>query len=160
MGVGEKLRNMGKNGFRQPTKKELKKAKDKAQKKQQEKAEAFIKEYKELCAKHGLEVDVTGFKEVQPRLYTPALGLKPYESQPAEGEVTEWFKALAENLETRSKCKHVPADEGMKCKKCGLDDEAWHESGTGVTEQYRKEVKKQIAESKKRSDDKKKEYGK
>ena len=134
-------------GFRKANKKLLREAEAVVKEDFINRGEAFMADYRELCKKHGMEIKA----EMQPvegmprNIAKAGLMLDEYvEKKPKQ--IKPWSEAAAENLETRKKCEHKLNAEGNVCEKCGAAPQNWHESGTGVTEQYEQESLERIKE--------------
>jgi len=82
-----------KNGFRNPKKPNRK------QVEAQEKSTAFIKEYEQLCIKHGLQLDAR--IEVTPNGVMPKIQILPFQPKQKEFETKDWDECKKENEETR-----------------------------------------------------------
>lgn len=95
-----------------------------------ERAEAFVAEFKKISEK--FELDFAAELQFTPNGIKPILRLVDKRMP----EMKPWSEAKRENLATVSACKHKENDTGICCRICMLDKKNWHESGTGVTEDY------------------------
>lgn len=131
----DKIKNFaGMKGFRKPKKL------NNAQLERQQQAQAFGDEYKELCAKHKLQLRPI-IKHEPDGSTVPEMVLTEYEAP----QLKSWADATAENLEVQKKCRHLN-ENGENCKTCGVRLADQHESGTGVTEDFIEVKLKKIAD--------------
>lgn len=85
-----------------------------------ENAQNFLKEYRVLVDKYGMD-------------FRAKLELEPV---PKEPEIKPWSESLQENLDVRTACKHEDSEGNGVCTKCRLGNTIWGEDGTGATEEY------------------------
>ena len=136
-----------KKGFRQEKKL------TKAQQERQAEAQAFIDDYKAVCAKHKLQL-IPIIKREPNGAQFPDMAVDRYEPP----QLKDWGQAMKDNLEVQKVCKHVN-ENGENCKTCGVRIADQDPSGTGVTEDFIKVKEQKIAdyEAKKADHDKEEE---
>lgn len=119
---------MGGKGFRQPKKLTNK------QRAEREAGQAFLADYRDVCDRHGKKLDIVWDfdKENGPRALLAIVNHTPA----TRPQIKNWSKAMRENLEVRSNCKHREGEHNA-CADCALPKVHWHESGTGVTDEYK-----------------------
>lgn len=113
-----------------------------AQEERKQQAEAFSAEYKELCAKHKLQLRAV-IRHEEDGSTIPDMVLTNYEPP----QLKNWSEAQQENLNIQKTCKHFNSN-GENCQKCGVRLADQHESGTGVTEDFIKVKEQKIADAK------------
>lgn len=161
------LANSTKPGFRKANKKALQEAETIVREDFKNRGEAFMEDYRELCKKHGMEIQA----EMQPvegmpkNIAKAGLMLNEYVEQ-KQPQMKPWSEAMAENLDLRASTKHILNAEGDKCEVSGLpvfveidgkSVRAWGENDYGVSEEYRTYMIDKIEEQKKKEAEEAKE---
>lgn len=143
-------------GFRKANKKLLREAEEVVKNDRKDRANAFLEEYKEVCKKHGIEIKAQIEPAQIPGLVKAGLYLDEYvEKKPPQTK--KWSEAMGENLDNRKKCQHKEHDEGNICEKCGLALQNWHESGTGVVQEYEDRIIAKIKDQQEKEEQEAKE---
>lgn len=137
MGIKDRLKNKGRKGFRQPSKKDL----QSKEAEEMKKAQNFLDKYKKVCEETGLMFDIKYVFDETNGL-TAQFKLTKY-TPPTEMKL--WSVALKENLELRKECQHQLHKEMTKCSKCELNPENWN-GDRGVKPEYEEKMLKEIAE--------------
>lgn len=145
------LERAGKQGAKQPTKKEVKQATEIVKQDRADRASAFMEEYEALIKKHSLEI-YGRIEQFADGVARATLHLRPY-VEAKEPEMKDWHEAMEENLQTRSVCEHKLNAEEIVCEKCGLNPENYGPGDRGVSDDYRDKTLAKIAEAKAKHDE-------
>lgn len=141
------LDRMSQKGVRQPSKKEVEKAKEIVQTYRRKKAETFLEDYKGRIKYYGMEIKAS-FESLPNGLIRPSLNLGDFNPFKEIENLKPWSEAMEENLATRINCHHELNEDGTVCKHCGLNPENWGSEDEGVSDEYLEKQHERITKAK------------